>query len=84
MQLSNNVIANLAFIIHANHLKQGELAEAAGITRVQLNRIVNGKSRTTVDTCELLAIAAGLPADALFMPPLKFRKMFQENLVETA
>lgn len=38
---------------------QGEVARRAGLSRVQLNRIVQGHSVPTLPTAEALAIATG-------------------------
>jgi transcriptional regulator with XRE-family HTH domain len=84
VQLNDRVVANLIHAIDEMHLPKGEVAEAAGITRVQLSRILHANSRTTVDTCESLANAIGLPADSLFMEPIRFKNLVKEILSAVA
>lgn len=84
MLLNDRMIENLNHVIYMQDLRKGDLADSAGITRVQLSRIIHGKSKTTIDTCEALATAIGLPADSLFMTPSRFQKMLSEILSPVA
>lgn len=83
MILKTNAVANIESLI-ANGHTQAELAECAGISRVQMNRILNGHSKPEIDTCEALAVAFGFPPIALLLSPLEFSRMVRKNLVTSS
>lgn len=80
MILKQNAVANMETLM-ANGHTQAELAQFAGVSRVQINRILNGHSKPEIDTCEALAVAFDLPPEALLLAPAEFSRLLSEKLV---
>jgi len=49
----------VSFFTRPGAPSQGEIAERAGITRENLNRILRGKQRPSLDKAEAIALATG-------------------------
>lgn len=57
---------NLTHVTYSKHLSDSQVAERAGISRAQLNRIRNGRTIPRLDTALALACAFGCRVSDLF------------------
>jgi transcriptional regulator with XRE-family HTH domain len=71
MPLLDNFAANLRDAMVLTGVTGQELSKRSGLHYVTISRILNGKLSPSVETCEKLAIAAGIRADTAFLEPLK-------------
>lgn len=78
MTLNQRMVENLNHAIETLGLRKVDVAAQAGIHPVQLSKILHGKSGTTLDTCEALSSAIGVPAESLMLTPSRFQKLLSE------
>jgi len=78
VKLRNHFVANVQFVIHDHGLSQQQIADLAGISRVNLNRILQLHAVPSIDTCEAIAAAIELPLATLLLPPRQFEKVIKE------
>lgn len=69
MSLRDNIAANIEAACQEKGISQSELARLSGCSRPHLNRIIQRKAAATVDVCEVIAKALGIPAPFLFVKP---------------
>lgn len=72
MAASENFRTNLRRAIESHGTSQRALATAAGVSFTHLNRILQGHNDPTIEICERLARAAGVPMISLFLDPADF------------
>lgn len=70
--------------LEANGLKQHELAEMAGVSRVQINRILNDDGEPKLQTLERLATKLGMNPLALLMDETEFENEVEKISVTSA
>lgn len=71
---------------HLNDLgyTQEELASLAGVSRVQINRVLNGDGEPRLKTCEQLAVSLGMDPTAMLLPAEEFDSIAQTICVTPA
>lgn len=63
--------ANVADTMEARGMNQAALAERAGVTRVTINRLLNGHHVPMLDAAGQIAEALGVPLSLLLAEPRK-------------
>ncbi len=69
MSLKTNFIANVKATCKDKGVSQAELARLSGFSEVHISRVFNGKSTPSIDFCEEIANAIGLPPAFVFVSP---------------
>ncbi|MFM9961611.1 MAG: helix-turn-helix domain-containing protein [Planctomycetaceae bacterium] len=88
--LFHNFQHNLKLLLEHADRSHAAVAEQAGVSAVHLSNVIRGQqTNPKIETCEELAIAAGiadfgLTSDAIFYSPQRFARIVKENLQPTA
>lgn len=66
MAVLENVRTNLRREMQRQGLSQQDLSERTGLHYVTISRILTGKIEPSIESCELLARAVGMPPEMIF------------------
>ena len=75
MPASDNFRRNLQTVIKLRGLTQSEVAEAAGMVRPYVSRVLGGQTHPLMDQAERLAKAVGYPLPSLLGNPEEFAEL---------